>query len=91
MLDKIDSIVESESPRDAARVLSLLVQRRMPAQVREEMNAYIRGHGFVVKSDENPRVQIPGVHDRAVIAAEFYRPKDLVENARLDALRQRYI
>lgn len=88
-LDKIDEIIANETAEDAARVLALFVQRGMPAAEREDMNAYIRAHGYVVKSDEYPRVQLPGVYDRETI--ELNRgADDPAHNAHLDTLRKKY-
>lgn len=70
-LDMIDKIIANETAEDAARVLSLLVQRGMPEAERDDMNAYIRAHGYVVKLEEFPRVQLPGVYDRATVGRDL--------------------
>lgn len=67
LLDEIDAIASSGTDIEAAqRLAAVLAQARHPV-VRREVEAYVRAYGFVVRRDEYPPVQLPGIYDPAVI------------------------
>lgn len=70
LLDEVDRVVESESAEDAARIFGRHLVRRLKREHQEALCAHLRAHGFVVRPDEQPPVQVPGVYDPDTLAAE---------------------
>lgn len=67
LLDEIDAIAAEGPAIRAAQRLAELLRLKLDDAVREEVIAYIRAFGFVVRPDEYPPIQLPGVYDPAVI------------------------
>lgn len=69
LLDDIDDIAASGNAITAAQRLADLLPLAQNTLVRSEVEAYLRAYGFVVRPDECPPVQLPGVYDPQTIDA----------------------
>lgn len=67
LLDEVDTITSKGPGVVAALRLADLLSREQHPEVRGEVEAYVRAYGFVVRPNEHPSVQLPGVYDPKVL------------------------